>query len=64
MHVEIDPRRCCGYRLCVEVAPDLFEVTSTGKAQLRVEDVAPERHEALRRTVRECPQDAIRISGQ
>jgi ferredoxin len=50
--------------VCVEVAPDLFEVTSTGKAQLRVEDVAPERHEALRRTVRECPQDAIRISGQ
>ncbi|HEX4395658.1 MAG TPA: ferredoxin [Mycobacterium sp.] len=61
MQVEVDPRRCCGYQLCVEVAPDLFEINSAGKARVLVDAVPVERHDAVRGAARECPQDAIRV---
>jgi ferredoxin len=61
MQVEVDPQRCCGYRLCVEAAPDLFEISEAGKARLLVEVVPLERHDAVRSAARECPQDAIRV---
>lgn len=61
MQVEVDPRRCCGYRLCVEAAPDVFEISAVGKARLLVDTVPSEWHDAVRSAARECPQDAIRV---
>ncbi|WP_300016575.1 ferredoxin [Pseudonocardia sp.] len=63
MRVEVDPRRCCGYRLCVEAAPDVFQINSVGKAVIALEQIPVERHDAVRAAVRECPGAAITLSG-
>ncbi|WP_232076036.1 ferredoxin [Mycobacterium gallinarum] len=39
VHADIDPRRCCGYRLCVDVAPDVFAINAAGKAKTLVGDI-------------------------
>lgn len=40
IHAEVDPRRCCGYRLCVDAAPGVFAINPAGKAESVVVDIS------------------------
>ena len=63
MRVEVDSRRCCGYRLCVEASPDVFRINAMGKAVVALEPIPAERHDAVRTAARECPGAAIKLIG-
>nr|BAA84714.1 ferredoxin [Nocardioides sp.]BAA94713.1 ferredoxin [Nocardioides sp. KP7] len=62
MRVDVDPQRCCGYRLCVETAPDVFQINAIGKAVVALDPIPTERHDAVRAAARECPGAAITLS--
>jgi ferredoxin len=61
VHAEVDPRRCCGYRLCVDVAPDVFAINAAGKAETLVGDIPAGLEAAARAAAQECPSAAITI---
>nr|AAZ78220.1 putative ferredoxin [Mycobacterium sp. CH-2] len=61
VHADIDPRRCCGYRLCVDVAPDVFAINAAGKAETLVGDIPVGLVVAARAASHECPSAAITI---
>jgi ferredoxin len=58
MRIRIDPDRC----RCAAIAPELFDVDDYGTATARHEgDVPPDREQAARLAVRNCPEHAIGI---
>jgi ferredoxin len=61
IHAEVDPRRCCGYRLCLDVAPGVFAINSAGKAESVVSDIPADQEQAARVAAQECPSAAITI---
>lgn len=62
MHVEVNPRLCCGYALCVEIAPAIFTINPvSGKAECSAGSIPHELEEAGRAAARECPAAAITI---
>lgn len=63
MRVDIDQRRCCGYRLCVEVAPNVFQINSAGKAFVVPDQIPAECQEDARAAAKECPSAAIQVSA-
>lgn len=63
IHAEGDPRRCCGYRLCVDVAPGVFAINPAGKAESVVGDIPAGLEAAARVAAHGCPSAAITIHG-
>ncbi|MDV6979075.1 ferredoxin [Mycobacterium intracellulare] len=61
MRVEVDPRRCCGYRVCVDIAPSVFQINSLGKASVITNDLSPQVEGAVKEAAHECPGSAISI---
>lgn len=61
IYAEVDPRRCCGYRLCVDFAPDVFAINSAEKAESVVGDIPAALEVAARGAAYECPSAAITI---
>ncbi|HEX5367410.1 MAG TPA: ferredoxin [Acidimicrobiales bacterium] len=62
MRVHVDQEKCQGHNRCVVVAPDLFEVDDYGTAS-EIGDgiVPPDREEAARLAVDNCPEYAVSI---
>ena len=58
--IEIDRSLCSGYGLCIDAAPELFELGSDGVAVARVD--VTERAGALD-AARACPMAAIAVAG-
>ncbi|WP_081845367.1 ferredoxin [Mycolicibacterium aromaticivorans] len=61
IHAEVDPRRCCGYQLCVDVAPGVFAINSAGKAESVMGDIPAGLEVAARAAAHQCPSGAIAI---
>ncbi|WP_272937419.1 ferredoxin [Mycolicibacterium elephantis] len=61
VHAEVDPRRCCGYQLCVDVAPSVFAINAAGKAELLVRDIPADLEVNARAAAHECPSAAITV---
>lgn len=59
--VEVDPRRCCGYRICVEIAPEIFAMNALGKSESLIDVLTPGLEKAAREAARECPAGAIMV---
>lgn len=61
MRIDIDQRRCCGYRLCVETAPNIFLINTVGKAYVAVDTIPEQEHNPVTEAARECPSAAITV---
>jgi ferredoxin len=61
MRIDVDLDLCCGHALCVDVAPELFEMRDDDKAYVIGDPTAAAAGEA-REAERVCPQMAITVS--
>lgn len=61
MKVAVDPELCSQCGLCVEIAPDVFEMGDT-TAVVLVETVAPGLENDVREAAEGCPETAITVS--
>jgi ferredoxin len=59
----IDNQICVGTGLCEATAPDLFEVTDEGHAQVLVDGVPAELIDAAQRAAADCPTRALTLSS-
>ncbi|MEW6471026.1 MAG: ferredoxin [Actinomycetota bacterium] len=60
--VTVDRKKCCGYAMCVETAPEVYQLDDSGYARVVVDVVAPDLVDAARRGANVCPQLAIRVA--
>lgn len=61
MRARVDPTRCQGYGVCVELAPKHFVYDDWGFVQsVRIEVVDDEQRTAVNRAIDQCPIKAIR----
>jgi len=61
MKAVVDQDACIGCGLCVQVAPDTFEMQDD-KAVTKVEEVPEDKSEDAKNAADQCPVDAIAIS--
>ena len=61
MRVIVDPDRCEGNAVCMNVCPEVFEVGEDDQARLLVENPGPDLHAKVEAAVRRCPRQAISI---
>lgn len=61
MRVTIDRNMCCGHALCVDEAPEVFEIADDGIAVLLIEDPGEELRKKIESAVRLCPEMAIGV---
>jgi ferredoxin len=64
MRVAVDLTLCSGYANCVVAAPDIFDVTSSGKAVLLMADVDGGLEADAREAARVCPAAAIQLTDR
>ena len=62
MIVVVDRTKCCGYAMCVELAPEVYQLDDSGYACVVTDTLPPEMTDAARRGARACPQTAIRVT--
>ncbi|WP_395337407.1 ferredoxin [Novosphingobium sp. BL-8H] len=62
MKVRIDEEICAGFRVCLGILPELFEIHDDGYAVVLSEQVPSEFEDLVRRAVSQCPSNAISIS--
>jgi ferredoxin len=60
MRVLIDAEACVGDGMCVEICPDIFEMTGE-VARVRMEEVPEDLQEKCREAAAECVVEAIII---
>ena len=53
----VDPEKCTGDQVCINIAPDVFEMNSEGKAY--VNDPVGADEETVQKAVKQCPSGAI-----
>jgi ferredoxin len=64
MRVTVNFDLCCGHALCVEVAPELFEMhDDENKAYVLVAEPPEELRAKAEEAVKICPQMAIDLFG-
>jgi ferredoxin len=62
VRVRIDDEKCQGHARCYALAPDLFDVDDFGQSSVRGDGVVPpDREDAARLCVANCPEFAIEI---
>lgn len=60
MKVKVDEEKCIGCQLCVQVAPDLFDMAED-KAIAKTEEVPEDQQESCKQASEQCPVEAIPI---
>ncbi|MFI6907032.1 ferredoxin [Nonomuraea sp. NPDC050394] len=63
MRVNVDGTKCAAYALCVEIAPQVFDLDDFGYAVATREDVPAELEAATGEAIEACPAQAIRRLG-
>ncbi|MCB1739256.1 MAG: ferredoxin [Gammaproteobacteria bacterium] len=62
MRVLVDRDLCCGYAICLETAPEVFDLDDDDIAVVIADSTSIEADiEAVELAVKRCPRDAIRI---
>ena len=61
MKVIVDLSNCDLHGLCVEAAPEVFEIDDNGVLKVLIESPPPELRAKVEKAVRECPTGAITI---
>jgi ferredoxin len=63
MKVIVDLDRCQSNGLCMDAAPDIFEVRDDGYLYVLVEEPSDDRRGAVEEAARLCPTQAISIQS-
>lgn len=63
MKVMVDLSICDLHGLCVEAAPEVFEITDDGVLRVLTDTPPESLREKVTRAVRECPTGAISMEG-
>ena len=63
LRVRVDPQLCEGHALCIEIAPEVFDLTDDDVATC-VERPPEEFWEQVRAAVDACPRGAITVAEQ
>jgi len=64
LRVVADRSACCGYGVCAEICPEIFQVDDIGIVQLKVQ-IVPEGLEArAREGAAACPQSALKVVAE
>lgn len=61
MNIEIDLDKCQGYAQCVHEAPEVFELSESGLAQVVVAGITTENEQYALAAADLCPMQAISI---
>jgi len=61
MKVKVDHDLCSGDGICVEIAPEIFEMNEDDQAIVLVDEVPPEHVDAVREAAESCPEGCIYI---
>lgn len=65
MRVRIDPGKCVGHAMCVESAPDVFDLDpASDRAYLLVQSPPESQQAAVNAAILGCPQQAISAEKQ
>ena len=59
MRLRIDPTKCRGYGICLEIAPQQFDSDDWGLVQAHQTPVPETDHQAAQRSINACPYNAI-----
>lgn len=62
MKVRVDPDICAGFRACLNVCPELFEMHDDGYATVKLVEVPQELQNAVRVAASQCPSGAIIVT--
>jgi ferredoxin len=62
MKAVVDSARCCGYTLCNQVCPEVFELDEEGFAVVAIPIVPPELAAKAKEAAAACPEDAIQLT--
>jgi ferredoxin len=62
MKVRVDPEICAGFRVCLGLCPEMFELHDDGYAIVLLSEVPPELEDMVRQAARQCPSNAISVS--
>src|SRR5271170_75503 len=64
LRVIADRSACCGYGVCAEICPEIFQVDDIGIVKLKVE-IVPEGLEArAKEGAAACPQSALKVVAE
>jgi ferredoxin len=61
MKVKVDKELCTGDAICVDIAPDVFELNADNIAEVLVDEVPEELQDAVRDAAESCPENCIII---
>ena len=61
MKVKVDHDLCSGDGICVEIAPEIFEMNENDQAVVLVDEVPAEHEDAVREAAESCPEGCIYI---
>lgn len=62
MKVRVDEEVCAGFRVCLGIVPELFELHDDGYAIAVRTEVPPDLEDLVRRAASQCPSNAILVS--
>jgi ferredoxin len=60
----VDAEKCCGYGLCAQGCPEVFELDENGFAHVHVDHVPAGSEEKAKDAVGSCPQDAVYVGTE
>lgn len=62
LYVKVDLRKCCGYKLCNDVCPEIYKLDDQGFAYVESDRVPPGLEAKARQGADVCPEAAILVS--
>lgn len=63
MRITVDFDRCQSNGVCVDAAPEVFEVRADGFLCVLQDEPGPDLHKAVKDAARRCPTQAITIQA-
>jgi ferredoxin len=64
MKVRVDKEICAGFRVCLGISPEMFDLHDDGYAIVLQDVVPPELEDLMRRAASQCPSSAIVVSEE